>query len=220
MNEWWLLVSFILLGLFALVLVLYPLRKSALTSLIVVLSFIILVSLSYWRWGAWPDWRQHLQEQAKQLQAQALLSSMKNPNDLVDTMKARLKENPDSAKGWYLLGRLYASQNQWLKAHDAFVKAHHLDPQDEAATVNYGQSLWQLNHQHFDKDIRKLFTDLLSNNPTQPDALAMLAMDAYTNHHYQEAINYWQQLLKLAPEQSEEAQMIRKAIAKAQQALS
>ena len=45
-------------------------------------------------------------------------------------------------------------------------------------------------------------------------------LDAYTNHHYQEAINYWQQLLKLAPEQSEEAPMIRRAIAKAQQALS
>lgn len=47
----------------------------------------------------------------------------------------------------------------------------------------------------------------------------MLAMDAFVSHAYEDAIRYWQRLLKLAPEQSEEAQAIRKAIAKAEEHL-
>lgn len=47
----------------------------------------------------------------------------------------------------------------------------------------------------------------------------MLAMDAFESRNYQLAIDHWQHLLKLAPEHSEEAQLLRKAIAKAQQKL-
>ena len=44
----------------------------------------------------------------------------------------------------------------------------------------------------------------------------MLAMDAYSRHSYQQAIDYWQRLLKQVTVKSEEGQAIRKAIAKAQ----
>ena len=57
---------------------------------------------------------------------------------------------------------------------------------------------------------------MLLKNPKQPDALAMLAMDAYQEKHYQIAINYWQQLLIITPPNSDAAKALRKAIAKAQ----
>lgn len=172
---------------------------------------------AYWYWGAMAEWQHFLNQQEKQKQVQAVLQSIKSPGQIIEKLKARLQVEPESARGWYLLGRLYTSQEQWIQARDAFAKAHQLNPADEATTVNYAQSLWQLNQQQFDEPIRSLFKELLQKNPDQPDALAMLAMDAYMTHDYQQAINYWQHLLKLAPEQSQEAQMIRKAIAKAQQ---
>lgn len=219
MNEWWLLSCFILLILLALSVVLYPLRKTK--KIIIFLTPIVMIGvfLAYWRWGAWQDWQHYVHREEKQREMQAVLQTIKSPAQLIARLQARLQANPDSGRGWYLLGRLYTAQNQWLSARDAFARAHQLEPDNEQATVNYAHSLWQLNQQQFDEQIRALFKALLQKNPEQPDALAMLAMDAFTSHDYQLAINYWQHLLKLAPEQSEEAKMIRKAIAKAQQQL-
>ena len=77
--------------------------------------------------------------------------------------------------------------------------------------------MWQLNHQKFNGESRALLQAVLKKNANQPDALAMLAMDAFIGHAYQRAIDYWQRLLKIAPPQSDDAEAIRKAIAKAQQ---
>lgn len=217
MNEWWLLISLVFLLAIALVIALYPLRKPKINLMLLTPIICCLVAFAYWRWGALPDWHHYIQQQARQQQIQAMLQSVRNPQELITKLKERLVVQPDSARGWYLLGRIYASQGDWQHAHDAYVKANQLKPHDEQITVNYAQSLWQLNNQAFDPHIRSLFKWVLSKNKNQPDALAMLAMDAFVGHAYQQAIDYWQRLLKIAPPQSEDAQAIRKAIVKAQQ---
>jgi cytochrome c-type biogenesis protein CcmH/NrfG len=219
MNEWWLLACFIGLVLLALPIMLYPMRQSKGLAACCVFLIMSFVSVTYWYWGGWFGWINQVHSEDKKQQVQALLRTIKNPSELVEKLKNRLKDNPESARGWYLLGRLYVSENQWSLARDAFAKSHQLEPDDEAVTVNYAQSLWQLNQQQFNDQIRTLFEKLLQKNPNQPDALAMLAMDAYMRHDYLLAIHYWQHLLKLAPEQSEEAQAIQKAIVKAQKRL-
>lgn len=220
MNEWWLIVFFILLGLLAFTLAFYPLRRSKLLIALLGPALIIVLSMAYWRWGSWVDWQKYVHEQANKQQIEAVLQTIKSPAELIDRMKARLARDPKSTRGWYLLGRLYASQGQWSDARDAFYTAYQLSPEDAQIAVNYAQSLVQLNQEQFNKPIRELLKKVLQNDPNQPDAIAMLAMDAYNNANYPQAINYWQQLLKLAPARSEEAQMLRKAIAKAQQRLA
>ena len=220
MNEWWLLGGLVFLLIIALVIALYPLRQSRFNVMVLTPIICCLVAFSYWRWGALPDWQHYIQQEAKQQQVQAMLQSVRNPQELITKLKRRLVIQPGSARGWYLLGRLYASQGQWKDAHEAYTKAVHLKPHDEKITISYAQSMWQLNNQEFDPDIRALFQSVLSKNENQPDALAMLAMDAFVGHAYQQAINYWQRLLKISPPQSEDAQAIRKAIVKAQQKMA
>ena len=216
MNEWWLLIGFMVLFSIALVIALFPLHRPKFSMMLMTPLIFSVVALGYWRWGAWPDWKHYLQQQEKQEQVQAMLKSVRNPQELIDKLRNQLEKHPESARGWFLLGRLYASQDQWLDARDAYIKAHRLRADDEAISVNYAQSLWQLNHQQFNDKIRSLVNAVLKKNPNQPDALAMLAMDAFVAHAYQQAIDYWQRLLKIAPPQSVDAQTIRKAIAQAQ----
>ena len=220
MNKWWLLFGFIILLVLALSIVWYPLRKSRASLLLSMPVLILLIGLAYWYWGAWSGWTCFLQDNVKQQRIQTLLQSVHAPADLIVKLKAILQQQPNSARGWYLLGRIYVSQNQWRDANDAFATAYRLQPDDEQIIVNYAQNLWQLNHQQFDETSRKLLKKVLAKNAQQPDALAMLAMDAYAQQAYQQAIDYWQNLLKLAPPQSEEAMAIRKAIAKAQSMIS
>lgn len=216
MNDKWLFLGFILLIILGLVVACYPLRRSKKLILTLTPVFMVSASAGYWHWGAWEDWDAFKQQQVKQQQVKAVLATIKSPDELIDKLKKRLDDSPESAHGWYLLGRLYASQNQWRQARDAFNKSRNLKP-DEQTEVNYLQSLWQINNQQFDGEIRTILQGLLQKNPQQPDALALLAMNAYLEKDYKTAIQNWQQLLDMAPEQSEEAQSLHKAIVKARQ---
>lgn len=177
--------------------------------------FAVSAFLMYGYFGSWHQWNHYLQTQKKQQQIQALLAKMKSPEKLITKLKAQLDNHPSSARGWYLLGRLYVSQNRWQPARDAFAQSLQLQP-DEATAVNYALSLWQLNQRRINADIRNRLQEIIQNNPDQPDALAMLAMDAYEHKQYSPALTYWRRLLKSAPENSEEAQALKQAIAQAE----
>ncbi|WP_058535609.1 tetratricopeptide repeat protein [Legionella saoudiensis] len=217
MNEWWLLALLVALTLLASAVIIYPLRRHWLACLLLVPIIFILAFTGYFNWGGFAKWQDYLQYQEKQQRADAMLKSIKSPQELIAKLRAKLDDTPKSAKGWYLLGRLYAGQEEKQDAADAFAKAYQFDPKDEQYAVNYAHSLWVLNNRQFTEQVTEIFADLLKNNPNQPDALAMMAMNAYVSHAYEDAIAYWQRLLKLAPQQSEEAQSIRKAIAKAEE---
>lgn len=47
-------------------------------------------------------------------------------NQLITEIQAHLQIDPNSSKGWYLLGKLYASQNRIAEANAAFAKAEEL----------------------------------------------------------------------------------------------
>ena len=215
MTELGLLIAFGILTLIALMIAIYPLRLSLLKTMAIIPLFIFLIIGAYWHWGSWSQWSQFLRVQAKQEQVQAVLKSVKNPQELIDKLKARLESDPSSAQGWYLLGRLYASHGEWSLAVSAYEKAHNLKPSNDQIIVNYAQSLWQSNGRQFNDKVLGLFQALIAKNPKQPDALAMLAMDAFARKDYSKAISYWRRLITLVPPQSEDAEAIRQAIIKA-----
>ncbi len=217
MNEWWLLGLLAGLTVLACVFMVYPFKRRFIASLLLAPVIFLLAFTGYFYWGSFGGWQEYVKHLKTQEQAKKMLASVKSPHELIDKLRAKLDDNPKSAKGWYLLGRLYSSQNDKQSAVNAFAKAYQFYPDDEQYAVNYAHSLWVLNNQQFTEQITEIFSRLLKNNPNQPDALAMLAMDAFVSHAYEDAVSYWQRLLKLAPEQSEEAQAIRKAIVKAEE---
>lgn len=173
-----------------------------------VLCLIIGIIAGYWQWGGWREYMAYKHQQA-------LLNSFKSPQELIEKIQDRLKQNPESAKGWFLLGRLYAAQGEWRAAMSSFKKAHDIEPQNVETSVHYAQSLWQLNQQKFTHEIRGLYRQILSENSNQPDALSMLAIDAFQNQEYQKAIQLWNRLLPLLSKDSTEANAVRQAIARA-----
>lgn len=216
MNEWYLVGLLVFIAIGACLLIVYPLRSSLMSGLLLFPFLIVLIFVGYYFWGGFIPWQEYVQQQRMQARAQEVFKSVKDSKDLVQQLRARLKDDPQSAKGWYLLGKLYSSQNDHQNALQAFAKAHELQPDDEQYTVHYAHHLWLNNNQEFNDESLGLFKSLLQKNPKQPDALAMLAMNAYKNKAFRDAIDYWQRLLHEVPEQSEEADAIRKAIASAQ----
>jgi len=220
MSDWWLIGVLLTLALGASFFLIYPLNMKKLSSSLLSLVLLGLIIGAYLSCGSLSQWQAYQQKQESQKQAQAMLKTIKSPDELIRKLRAKLDDTPKSAKGWYLLGRLYENQNNVELAVSAFAKAHQFEPQNEQYTVNYAHALWQQNNQQFSPKIIEIFNSLLAKNPNQPDALAMLAMKEFMNHDYEQAINYWQKLLKVVPPQSQEALAIHKAIAKAQETLN
>jgi len=48
-------------------------------------------------------------------------------NQLITELQTHLQADPNSSKGWYLLGKLYLSQNRIHEANAAFAKAQALE---------------------------------------------------------------------------------------------
>lgn len=212
-GLWVILLSFLILGV---MIAIYPLsRQHYRVQLVIVMTIIAGSVLGYWQWGSHQQWLDYLHQEEAHRRVQTVMASLKSPQALIDKLKSHLQQKPDSARGWYLLGRLYLSQNQSTLAYQAFLKAHEREPENEQITVNYAQSMWQMHHQIFTPEVRHLFQSILKGNPNQPDALSMLAMDAYQQHDYQKAIEYWSSLLALLPQHSSESKVVRKAIAEA-----
>jgi len=215
MSEWWLIFGLGLLLIIALIFALYPLRKFKFTVVLLFPVIIVLITLTYLNFGSLFQYQKFIKEEAVKEQVNIMLKSKNGQQELVERLKSKLKKSPNSAKGWYLLGRLYVSFGRYDEAKDAYFKAYKLKPNNTKIIINYALSLWELNQRKFNSEIRDLLHLAYIKNEQEPDVLAMLANDAYTEHDYKKAISYWNKLLNLVPPGSKDAEEIRKAIAKA-----
>ena len=143
MSDWWLIGLLIALALSACLVLIYPLRIEKLSSGLASLILLALTITAYLSWGNLSKWQEFQQKQESQKQAQAMLKQIKSPDELIRKLRAKLDDTPNSAKGWYLLGRLYNTQNNHALAVEAFTKAHQFEPNNEQYTVNYAHALWQ-----------------------------------------------------------------------------
>jgi cytochrome c-type biogenesis protein CcmH len=214
MTEWYVLSGLCLLGILSLCAGVYPLRHNRYLVWIALPVALVFMIGAYGAWGDFFGLQTHLLKQRKSQEVQSILKSPERTEALIQTMIQRLDKTPKSAQGWYLVGKLYLSQKQYKKACDALGVAYELNSSDTQIGIFYAQSLWELHQQQFDPQSRKILHHVLNINPNQPDALAMLAMDAYTTHHEDKAIEYWERLLALTSEGSKEAKAIQEAIVK------
>ena len=197
------------------ILALYPLRKHRKLCFILLPLMLISIGIIYWYCGSWSLWEKYKYNLVQQKNVRQLLSTENGFDKIILRLQNHLRQHDNDARGWFLLGKLFMSQAKWSDASLALERAHLLNPQDEKITLNAAQSFAMLNNQRLNLKYRKLLDTILQHNPSQPDALMLLAMDAYQRHHYQEAIDKWQELLKILPNESPEAKELRAAIAQA-----
>lgn len=205
----------ILLLLIACVLLIAPLRQFKVLASLIAVFFCISAVTVYWHWGSHKQWQNFEQEQLKQQEIAEVLKKFDKPQQVIDKLKAHLVKDPLSAKGWFLLGRLYMSQSQFELAIDAFRKARDLEPESIETRLNFAQALI-FNDQN--KRASQVLSKILAKYPKQKDALSLNAVVAFNLGNYEQSIAIWRQLLPLVPANSKESELIEKAINKAKSA--
>lgn len=176
----------------------------------------MVAALLYYHWGSETQLAAYYQQQRMAPKVQAMLEELQTPDAVIERLKERLAIEPDSAKGWYLLGRIYFTQAEFTKAADAFAKAYKLDESDTNVAIQYAQSLYFANQHHLQPSIKQIIDKVLEAEPGNFAALNLLAVAAYEQKDFDTAIHYWEQMLSLIPEMDPAHQEILNAISQAQ----
>ena len=133
---------------------------------------------------------------------------MGNINEIISRLKKQVFLHPKDAQGWYLLGQLYFSQNQFTNAEAAFNKAEILAPNRKDIFIQKIEAAYLSNN----PKLPELLNQALKNAPDDPSLLNIQALIFYQQKKYDQALNIWQNLLLQAPKNSDAANALEQAI--------
>lgn len=209
--------SFVLIPLFVETPIFLVNRKIAL--LILGCGLPLLAITGYLQWGDSQGLKLALNSREQVATVQKLRVQLQTPSQVIKALQERLKQDPNSAQGWFLLGRIYVSLGAFKEAVRAFAQAEKLDSNNPDILFQYAQALYFYQHSLKGKPA-ELLNKLLQIKPQNDLAINLLAIAAYEEGNYQQAIDYWEKILPNYTTDSSDGQALLTAIAKAQTALA
>lgn len=137
-------------------------------------------------------------------------------SSVMDNLVARLRDNPDDAEGWLMLGRTYAMLQRFNESKEAYERVLALTPDDAAVITDYADIVAMTNDGSLIGKPWELINKALSLDPDNPKALALAGTAEFERKRYKEAAGYWEKLLALIPpSESELVQSVNNSIAEA-----
>lgn len=137
--------------------------------------------------------------------------------EAIDSLLTRLKEHPDDAQGWLLLGQTYSMLKQAPDARAAYDHVLKLDPKNIAAMVGWAESDSLVRPDHL---IEGRGYDLLQSalviDPQAQRALWLLGIAQFQRESYTEAAATWRKLQPLLDPDSNVAHAVAQQIAQAE----
>ncbi|MDP3559869.1 MAG: hypothetical protein Q8R79_05950 [Legionellaceae bacterium] len=207
------------LGICLLFFAVYPLRAYRGLALSIFLLGAVFVGAGYYYFGSWQALQHHRHQAQKKVLAEAYLKKIKDPEIIVQRLKLWVRTHPNAHRGWYLLGRVYASRGEWSFAEQAFQQACRVAPQKTSYCMQYAQAYWEVHHD-LSPDLHTLLQKISRRSPQLPDAFALLALEAYQHKNYVKAHHYWEQVLQRLSPDSEAYASVQEALADTERRMS
>lgn len=122
---------------------------------------------------------------------------------------------PNSERKWAQLAQIYQTLRQYELASEAYQKALQMNPEVEHYQMQLAYCKVMLREGKVDPDVMTLLHQVRTKSPHHKGALNLLALEAYQQKNYQQAIQYWQDILSHAKDlEDNEKQAILTAIDK------
>ncbi|MBU6506748.1 MAG: c-type cytochrome biogenesis protein CcmI, partial [Alphaproteobacteria bacterium] len=134
--------------------------------------------------------------------------------NMVSGLAAQLKDNPQDAQGWAMLGRSYAVLGETDKAIDAYEHARQLKPDDP--TIALAEAAAMLADRKVEDPVPARAVALLktvtARQPDQPMALWFLGLAAAQQRDFTQARDDWTHLLRVMPADAPERDTVNAAL--------
>jgi cytochrome c-type biogenesis protein CcmH len=120
-------------------------------------------------------------------------------NAMVEGLAARLKQQPDDAAGWAMLGRSYMAMNRPADALAAFQAVLRLKPDDPGALADVADMLAVAQGSKLEGEPMKLIEKALAIDPDHLKALALAGAAAYNRGDFKTAVKHWDRVVQIGP---------------------
>lgn len=127
----------------------------------------------------------------------------------------KLESRPDSAEGWFLLGRAYMTLNRFPDAVAGLRRAVELAPDQPEVAGAFAEALIAENDGQINEAARKALNRVVTLDTTNPQARFLLALDRAQQGDLPAAIQGWADLIAIAPADATWLPMVRQHLAKA-----
>ena len=121
---------------------------------------------------------------------------------LIGKLVDRLKDKPDDATGWLMLGRSYTVLGRTDDAIVAYEKAVALRPADATTLADYADALGVKNGGRQTPQSEALIARALVAEPTHLKALALAGTAAFEHADYATAVRHWEKMAQGLPADS------------------
>ncbi len=136
---------------------------------------------------------------------------------MTERLVERLKNQPDDAEGWAMLGRSYSVLQRFPQAVQAYQRAITLRPNDAQAHADQADALAMVNGQKLDGEPEKLVNRALQLDPDNPKALSLAGTIALDRGDAALAAQHWERALRKVEPGSEIASRLQGGIDEARQ---
>ncbi|MCS9522075.1 c-type cytochrome biogenesis protein CcmI [Pseudomonas aeruginosa] len=142
----------------------------------------------------------------------------------MEEMTARLERavqaQPDSAQGWYFLGRTYMTQERGADAARAFERAAELSGRQPEVLGQWAQALYFSGGKKMTAQIKALADEALKGDPAEVTTLGLLAIAAFEEQRYADAIGFWERLVSVLPNEDPARSAIQGGIQRARERMT
>ena len=136
---------------------------------------------------------------------------------LAQRLADRLKDKPDDADGWTMLGRSYSMLGRHQEALQAYQKVVALRPKEAQAYADSADALAMVNGRKLDGEPEKLIARALQLDPNHTKALSLAGTLAYERGDAALAARHWEKALAGVEPGSELAGRLQGAVNEARQ---
>jgi len=128
---------------------------------------------------------------------------------MLNSLIARLKEDPTDGEGWYMLGKTYQFLKKYPEAVDAFERSLPLGGSQNADVLaSYADAIAMAANRNLTDKAINVLKQAIQIDPNHVKSLWLVGTAAYQEKNYPEALEYWERLVKVLPPGSDEANQI------------
>lgn len=135
-------------------------------------------------------------------------------------LRTKLAESGDDEVAWMLLGRVAMSLNEFDMAQQSFDKVLQINPEHLGVLVSYSQVLLLEGSEANMTRAAGMLSRVLKNEPTNIDAISLLALIAYERHDWTQAKAAFEVLLSSMEENDSRYAMVEQRIVDIEQKIA
>jgi len=146
-------------------------------------------------------------------QQQAAAAPQMSLEEMTVAIKQRLKDNPEDAEGWFMLGRTMMARQQYDQAVTAFQRSNDLLANEPGILFALADALAMQNNGNLLGEPEQLVQRGLKLAPRFPNGLWLAGMAAEQRQDYKAAHRYWSLLLPLIADNQASSSEVRGLLA-------